>query len=263
MTKKEALMNIITDSLWNKIETCLPKKKSKVGRPEWCPRKTLEGVIFIMQTGAQWKRLPKQYGHKSTVHGKFRKWVNLGIFAKIFKMILKFYIESNRRITNWSAIDASHSKAPFASWGGKNPTDRARNGVKKIIIVDINGAPLSTGLGPSNRHDSQLFEDVFMELKNMDIEGINKITADGAYHSKKLRKFCSDNNFTLIASHNKKGKKGVERFVPAGRWVVERTFGWLSWYRGIKVCYAKTKSSFLAFLQFASIERTLYNWTKS
>jgi len=245
-------MNILTDSLWNKIETCVPKKKSRVGRPEWCRKKTLEGILFIIKTGAQWGYLPEQYGRKSTVHGKFRKWVNLGVFEKIFKMILKFYIESNRRINNWSSIDASHSKAPFANWGGKNPTDRARNGVKKIIIVDINGAPLSLDVGPSNRHDSKLFENAFMELKNMNIEAINKIMGDGAYYSKKLRTFCSDNNFALIASHNKKGKNGVERFVPAGRWVVERTFGWLSWNRGIKVCWTKTKSSFLAFLQIAA-----------
>jgi len=170
-----------------------------------------------MQTGAQWKRLPKQYGHKSTVHGKFRKWVNLGIFAKIFKMILKFYIESNRRINNWSSIDASHSKAPLANWGGKNPTDRARNGIKKVIIVDINGAPLSLDVAPSNWHDSKLFENAFIELKSMNIEAINKITGDGAYYCKKLRDFCGDNNFTLIASHNKKGKNGVERFCSRGK----------------------------------------------
>ena len=131
-------------------------------------------------------------------------------------------------------------------------TDRARNGIKKVIIVDINGTPLSLDVGPSNRHDSQLFEEAFMQLKNMHIEAIDKITGDGAYNSKKLKNLCNDNNFTLIASHNRKKEEGVERFTPAGRWVVERTFGWFSWYRGIKVCWAKTKSSFLAFLQIAA-----------
>jgi len=110
-------MYILADSLWNKIKTYLPLKNSGAGRPEWCRRKTLEGTLFIIRTGAQWRFLPEKYGPKITVHGKFRKWAKMGVFKAIFEEIRKFYIKSNRRITNWSAIDASHSKAPFANWG--------------------------------------------------------------------------------------------------------------------------------------------------
>ena len=52
----------------------------------------------------------------------------------------------------------AYSKAPLAvDWSGKNPTDRGKRGVKRNIIVDINGASLAITTGPTNRHDSMFF----------------------------------------------------------------------------------------------------------
>jgi len=242
-------MYIISDLLWKEIKSELPIKKSNLGRPEWSPRKTLEGVFFILTTGAQWRFLPREYGFKSTVHGKFRKWVKMGVFNKIMNKAKSFYIKSNRRLGNWAAIDTSHSKAPFANWAGKNPTDRRKHGIKKSIIVDINGAPLAVIVGPSNKHDSKFFAPTLNELNlnNFDI-----ITADSAFDSKELRDLSQENKITLKAATNKRRKKECKNYRPAARWIVERTFGWLVWHRGIKTCWAKTKSSFLAFVQFAA-----------
>jgi len=242
-------MYIISDLLWKEIKSELPIKKSNIGRPEWCPRKTLEGIFYIITTVAQWRFLPREYGFKSTVHGKFRKWVKMRIFHKIMCKAKTFYIESNRRLSNWLAIDTSHSKAPFANWAGKNPTDRRKQGVKKSIIVDINGAPLAVIVGPSNKHDSKFLAPTLNELrmKNFDV-----IAADSAFDSNELRELCIKNKIILKAATNKRRKKEFKDYKPAARWIVERTFGWFVWHRGIKTCWAKTESSFLAFVQFAA-----------
>jgi len=176
----------------------------------------------------------------------------MDIFKIIFEEIRKFYIESNRRITNWAAIDASHSKAPFAYWGGRNPTDRGRIGVKKVIIVDINGAPLAIDVGPSNRHDSQLFEESMIQLKNLETGAIFNITGDSAYDSEYLKNLSKKYGFNLLAAINRRRRKDIKSCAIPGRWVVERTFGWFSWYRGIKICWTKTLSSFLSFLQIVA-----------
>ena len=60
------------------IRSVLPEKECKIGRPEFDNRRTLNGIIYILKTGAQWHMLPEKYGCPTTVHGKFMKWSRSG-----------------------------------------------------------------------------------------------------------------------------------------------------------------------------------------
>ncbi len=246
-------MNMISDSVWNEIKDLIPTKKIAVGRPEWDNRKTLEGIFLIVKTGMQWKFLPKELGKVSTVHGKFRRWIKNGVFEKIMEKAKKLYINSLDKPITWFASDSSHSKAPLANnWSGKNPTDRGKRGIKRSIIVDINGAPLAVYTGPSNKHDSKLFDQTFYNLKPKKT-GFAKIMAtDAAYDSQYARRLCKKYDFALLAATNIRRDKNKKKYNPSFRWIVERTFGWQSWFRGLKTCWTKTKNSFLAFLQLVS-----------
>ncbi|MFH1462072.1 MAG: hypothetical protein ABIF12_03945, partial [bacterium] len=46
--------------------------------------------------------------------------------------------------------------------------------------------------------------------------------------------------------------KNKKKYNPSLRWIVERTFGWMAWFRGLKICWAKTEASYFAFLLLAS-----------
>jgi hypothetical protein len=76
-------MKYITEKLWREIESLIPSNKGRVGRPEFDNRKALNGIIFILKTGAQWSMMPDKYGIYTTVHGKFIRWCKQGIFQKI------------------------------------------------------------------------------------------------------------------------------------------------------------------------------------
>lgn len=246
-------MKMITNSEWNEIRDLIPLKKSKVGRPLFPPRQALNGILYVLRTGCQWKMLPREFGAPSTVHGKFRHWIKIGVFEKIMDKARLVYEKSLKEPMNWFAIDASHSKAPFAiNWSGKNPTDRRKRGIKRNIIVDIKGAPLAVTIGSSNRHDSIFFSKTFECLKVPDDSKIRMIAADSAYDNKKIRKTCKTKNFILLAATNIRRNKNKKKYNPSLRWVVERTFGWMAWFRGLKTCWAKTESSYLAFILFAA-----------
>jgi len=242
---------IITNSLWNEIKEVIPVKNTAVGRPEWCPKRTLEGVFFVLHTGCQWFALPPCYGNPKTIHGKFMKWCRTGVFAKIHKVALEYYLQNSDCEILWFAIDTSHRKSPFAVWAGKNPTDRSRHGVKISMITDWFGAPLTFILGASNRHDSKFFIPTLETLKFPSIEKAKIIAADSAYDSKKLRAIAKDKNYVLLAATNKRRNKNKENYQPTGRWIIERTFGWISWHRGLKTCWCKTKNAFFGFVSFA------------
>ena len=129
-------MKIITDNMWNEIESVIPRKTSLVGRPKIDPRKALDGIIYVLITGIQWRYMPKEFGATSTIHGKFMKWSQKGIFEQIMKKAVSLHSNNCTSNKNWFALDTSHTKASFANWSGKNPTDRAKRGVKKVLLVD-------------------------------------------------------------------------------------------------------------------------------
>ena len=239
---------MISDFVWETIKIIIPHKKTKIGRPEKCPRKTLEGILFILKTGIQWNFLPGEYGNYKTVHGKFMKWSKAGIFEKLMKIARKNYQKRNSK-NNWYCFDTLSKKAPFATFGGKNPTDRGKRGIKQSILVDRKGAPLFASVAPANTHDSQFFEPIVKNLKKS--KNVRIIAADSAFDVKRFYKFCKQKNIALIASINPRRNKKKYKFNAPYRWIVEQTFGILSWYRGIKICWNKTLEASNAFLQIA------------
>ena len=244
---------MISDSMWNEIKDIIPSKNVKIGRPEWDNKKTLEGIFLIIKTGMQWKYLPKEFGKVSTVHGKFRKWVKMGVFDNIMQKAKISYAQSLDKPMTWFASDTAHSKAPLANnWSGKNPTDRGKRGVKRSIIVDIKGAPLSIYTGPSNKHDISFFEKTFEKFCFEKTEIARIMEVDAAYDCKQTKLFCKKYNFVLLAATNIRRNKKKKKYHSHFRWIVERTFSWQSWFRGIKICWTKTEESFVAFLQLVS-----------
>jgi transposase len=84
----------IPDELWDEIKNILPKEKplnTVGGRPNVRYRKVIDGILYILRTGCQWKMLPEEYGSGSTCHRRFQEWNSLNIFKKIWIKLLKTY----------------------------------------------------------------------------------------------------------------------------------------------------------------------------
>lgn len=239
-------MDRIPDKLWNQISWIFEKQKGR-GRPASDARKTLAGVFFILETGAQWRRLPREYGAKSTVHGCFMRWVNNGTFKLFldYSRVLYFEFFGN---CGWFAIDAMHSKAPLALFSGKSPVDRRKRGVKRTIIVDWHGAAIAIVVGPGNRHDSYYFENAFSQLPQA--KSLQILAADSAYDDTKIYTRCWQKNFALHAATNPRRRKNIRKIKPMHRWKVEQTHGHFAWMRGLKLCWTKLQKSFQALNEF-------------
>ncbi|HEY6535043.1 MAG TPA: transposase [Candidatus Nitrosocosmicus sp.] len=66
------------------MKSSLPKEKplNTVGRTIIPYRKVIDGILYVLRTGCQWKILPKEYGSGSTCHRRFQKWKSLGCIQK-------------------------------------------------------------------------------------------------------------------------------------------------------------------------------------
>jgi len=66
----------ITNDEWNQIKDILPLEKTgKKGRPCIDNRKMLNGMLWIVRNGAQWREMPTRYGKWSRVYTRFRKYL--------------------------------------------------------------------------------------------------------------------------------------------------------------------------------------------
>jgi transposase len=83
----------ISDDLWNEIRKILPKEKppKTVGQPIVPYRKVLDGILYVLRTGCQWKMLPREYGSSSTSHRRFQEWNKLDVFKNLWIRLLKIY----------------------------------------------------------------------------------------------------------------------------------------------------------------------------
>jgi putative transposase len=248
--KKEKRVFIISDNIWNEIKEIIPTKKTKVGRPQKDPKLVLSGIFYIMITGAQWHKLPDYYGKPTTVHGRFRIWVKTGIFDQILLKSIDVAVDFLGNPKSFMT-DTASIKSPFAQFSGKNPTDRAKRGIKKGIVIDWNRIILSIVIDSANRHDSKLLMPHIEQLKKfLDIPKV--MATDSAWDVKKLRTDLAKHNLALFASTNIRRDKSKTKNRPGGRWRIEQIFGIQQWNRGIKFCWTKTKESFLALCQLAS-----------
>lgn len=243
-------MYMISEVLWKEIESIIPTKKTNVGRPQNDPRTTLSGIFYMMDTGGQWKNLPDYYGNPKTVHGRFMIWIRTGVFEKILQASINTAVKHFGEPECFFS-DTSSSKAPFARFGGKNPTDRAKNGVKKGIVIDMNTIILSVLVDAANTHDSKLLMPHIPKLKRF-LSSPKVMGTDSAWDVKKLYKELAKENIALHAATNIRRDKSKRKIKPGGRWRVEQVFGMQQWHRGIKFCWNKIEGSFLALCQFAS-----------
>ena len=76
----------LTNEQWNRIEPIIRSvklRKDPRGRKPRDPREVLNGVLWILRTGAPWKDMPQRYPPHQTCHRRFQQWVKLGVFRRI------------------------------------------------------------------------------------------------------------------------------------------------------------------------------------
>src|SRR4030067_1117556 len=80
----------LTDEQWEVVEPLIPKAPRRPdgrGRPRVDDRKILNGILWIMRTGAPWHDLAEKYPSYQTCHRRFQEWVRSGVFDKVLRAL--------------------------------------------------------------------------------------------------------------------------------------------------------------------------------
>lgn len=79
----------------------------------------LNGIFWMLHTGAQWRELPERYGKRSTVHDRFTRWNKDGTLDRILERLHMKLDEQGRIDTDLWLIDATNIRASRAAAGGR------------------------------------------------------------------------------------------------------------------------------------------------
>jgi len=77
----------ITNEHWERLQGLLPAQKPKTGRTNLDHRMVLNGILWILRTGAPWRDLPERYGKWKTVASRFYRWQKAGIWERVFAAV--------------------------------------------------------------------------------------------------------------------------------------------------------------------------------
>ena len=107
----------LSASQWRKIEGFLPGRKGSVGVTAKDNRLFVNGVLWILRSGAHWKHLPAGDGNWKSLHKRFTRWSKSGIWERIFEMLLADC--DNRYIMIDSTVVRAHQQAACGKGGAK------------------------------------------------------------------------------------------------------------------------------------------------
>lgn len=79
----------LTDFEWRVIEPLLPNKVRGVPRVD--DRRVLNGIFWVLRSGAPWRDLPERYGPRTTCYNRFRRWTKAGVWDRIMDAITEAY----------------------------------------------------------------------------------------------------------------------------------------------------------------------------
>ena len=77
----------LTDTQGERLRPRLPPQKPQTGRPAVDPRRILDGLVWILRTGAPWPELPERYGPWRTVASRCYRWRKAGAFQHLVETL--------------------------------------------------------------------------------------------------------------------------------------------------------------------------------
>jgi hypothetical protein len=77
----------LTDEQWARVSPLLPPQQPPVGRPPRDHRRLLTGMLWVARTGTAWRDLPPSFGPWQTVHGRYQRWRQAGLWQRILEAL--------------------------------------------------------------------------------------------------------------------------------------------------------------------------------
>lgn len=253
----------LTDEEWELIENFFPtySRPGTLGRPaKWTKRDIVNGILYVLATGCQWRALPKEYPHWNTIHRYHRQWSTDGTWAAVSSHVTGLARLAEGRDPEPSAgvIDSRSVQGASTVTGETRGYDAAKkiSGRKVFAIVDTLGLLLAVAVVAASTSENAGGIEVVKRLSHRSSR-LKLIWSDQGF-KKAFAKACRAVKIVakVVVRTKKKGFEPIPR-----RWVVERTFSWIINQRRLKIDYERKTSTTEGFIWAAQTKLALRRLT--
>jgi len=221
----------VTEEQWEILRRLLPARARR-GRKPLDKRAVLNAILYVVWTGCQWRALPRDFPKWQSVYTNFRRWKLSGVWQSIHDKLRERVRKAvGKKPTPTAAIVDSQTAKTSALGGDERGYDAGKKikGRKRHIAVDTLGMVLCVVVHAASIQDQDGAKLLLHKMKHS-YRRLKVMFADSAYGRSGLPGWVHQTCGWILQTVLR--PVGVKGFVILPkRWIVERTFAWISAWR--------------------------------
>jgi transposase len=239
-TSRKPYSSDVSDEEWSLMVPNLTLQREDAGQREHSLREVLNGLRYIVKTGAPWRWMPNDLPPWAAVYQQTQRWLAAGCFeALIDDLRAVLRLAAGRRAEPSAAIIDSRTLRSTPESGERAGYDGAKRkkGSKLHIAVDTLGHLLALHVTPANAEDRGEVEQLARTIQTVTGDSVELAWVDQGYTGERAAQAAGKHGITLNVVKLPETKRGFV-LLPR-RWVVERSFAWVTRFRRLVKDYER------------------------
>jgi len=241
---RERYPSDVSDEEWTLLAPYLTLMKEDAPQRDHDLREVFNGLRWIVRTGSPWRYMPHDLPPYYTVYQQAQRWYRAGVFeALVADLRVMIRLGNGRNVEPTAAIIDSRTLRGTVENGDRAGYDGAKrtNGTKLHLAVDTLGEFLALVVTPADVGDREQIAELAEAIQEATGDAVEIVWVDQGYTGDDAATQADGWGIRLIVVKHTEAKRGFV-LLPR-RWVVERTFAWLTRFRRLAKDYERLEET--------------------